>query len=163
MAFKRILLSQGKCALVDAEDYEWLIKKKWYADNTNRKIWYAKTNLSHAGGAKKATAYMHRIILNPPKGMHIDHINHDTLDNRRSNLRICTAGQNRANEIKRDGFTSKYKGVSRCKQTGKWCVFIKINRKNRNLGRFPTQKEAALVYNKEAKKLFGEFALLNIL
>lgn len=83
----------------------------------------------------------------------LDHKNRNRADNRIKNLRVCNHSQNLGNSGPR---VHKYKGVTLCKQTGRWRAQL-----NGHLGRFDTIEEAALVYNAAAKKHFGKFALLN--
>lgn len=100
----------------------------------------------------------------PKKEMNtVDHINKDKLDNRRSNLRICTQKQNggNASKAKTRKFTSKYKGVYFDKERNKWIAKIKRNHRNIWIGRFDTEKEAAKAYNIQARIIFREFAELN--
>ena len=92
---KKIELSKGKCALVDNEDYERLMQYKWCASKT--KIGYYSIRKDYTSGKQK-TILMHRIIMDCPKGMIVDHINHNALDNRKENLRICTNSQNLMNQ-----------------------------------------------------------------
>lgn len=107
---------------------------------------------------------LHRRIMNPPDGMTVDHINHDTLDNRKKNLRICTRSQNNWNRnYKVATGTSKYKGVYFEKERNRWVFEINIHNKKYDRKRFKTEKEAALAYNRVAKVLFGEFACLNVI
>ncbi len=113
------------------------------------------------GGPVSVRDYLARIIMNAPKGMVVDHVNGDPSDNRRINLRVCTIQQNRMNEKKRPGKTSKYKGVHFHRLRNKYVAQIKVNKKKSYLGIFKSEKEAALVYDDAAKKLFGEFAYLN--
>lgn len=151
----KILLTQGKVALVDDADYEWLSQYKWCAcrqHGGNR--WYA------ISGAKPQLL-MHRLILNPSQGMETDHINHEGLDNRRFNLRACTHQQNQYNRIPQKGGTSQFKGVYWYKQYKKWQVQLCINGNRLFLGYFKKEKDAARSYNKAAFKHFGEFARLN--
>jgi hypothetical protein len=100
---------------------------------------------------------MHRLIMNAPIGYDVDHINHNGLDNRRCNLRVCTRTQNQANSKPRKK-SSKYKGVSWSNSENKWRAFIRINGKGKTIGRFDSELDAAEAYNNEAKKCFGEFA-----
>ena len=105
---------------------------------------------------------MHRQIMNAPKGIVVDHINRNGLDNRKANLRFATVSQNNWNS--RKGFncgSSKYKGVSWSKDKKKWAVWLSVNKKNKQFGYFDDEKEAARVYNEVAKKHRGEFAVLN--
>jgi len=151
----RIPLTQGKFALVDDSDYEWLNQWKWCAcrqHGSNR--WYAMR------GARPQIL-MHQLILNPPKGMESDHINHDGLDNQRSNLRVCTHSQNQHNRSLQQGGASQFKGVYWYKQYKKWQVQLGINGNRIFLGYFKKEIDAAKAYNKAAIKYFGEFARLN--
>jgi hypothetical protein len=100
--------------------------------------------------------YMHRAIAGAGKGVTVDHIDHDGLNNRKSNLRECTYSQNAANARKGPGYTSKHKGV--CWHAGKWEAFIRCRDKHLYLGRFATEEEAATAYAIAAKDMFGEFA-----
>jgi len=95
--------------------------------------------------------------------MEVDHINGDRLDNRRANLRIVTKQQNRQNIGKQSHreMTSRYKGVVQHPKTLRWRAIVKTGGKQRHLGYFATEHEAALAYNTAARELFGEFARLN--
>ena len=99
---KYIPLTQGKLAIVDDEDFEWLSQWKWHF---NRKKYAART-INHSG-----KLYMHQVILNTPKGMLSDHRNGNGLDNRRKNLRACNVQQNKANSRLPKNNTSGFKGV----------------------------------------------------
>ena len=156
---KHIKLTQGKYALVDDEDYSELIKYKWYA-NHRHGIWYAYTNIRT--GKSRITISMHRFLLNPPKGIQVDHRDHNGLNNRRTNIRICTHAQNIQNQRRKQGSkTSRYKGVFWNKKESYWYVQIKQNGKKLNLGSFLNEIEAAKIYDKKAEELFGEFANTN--
>lgn len=145
---KLIPLTQGKFAKVDNEDFEELKNINWVYNNK-----YAR-NIK--------AGYMHRLIINTPINMDTDHINHDTLDNRKSNLRICSRSKNNMNTISIDvNKKSIYKGVTWFKRDSKWKSQIMINYKNIHIGYFSSEFEAAKAYDKKAKELFGEFALTN--
>ena len=145
---KFILLRNGAIALVDDEDYDYIKQRKWSLNNT--------------GYATSSLGFMHRVIIGTPTGMCTDHINHDKLDNRKSNLRICTKSQNQGNlKIITRKKSSKYKGVSWCKKAQRWMVKINDNGKQRHVGVFKSEIEAAKRYDKEATLVFGEFALIN--
>jgi hypothetical protein len=144
-------------ALVDDEDYNKLSKYKWHYERG-----YARRS-QYIGGGRKNTKIkhirMHQDILG--KAEHIDHINHNGLDNRKENLRKCTRSQNFANRKKYANNKSGYKGVS--KHGDKWQADIQINGKGKYLGIFKTKEEAAIAYNTAAKSLFGKFAYLNVI
>ncbi len=146
---KHIPLSQGKFAIVDDEDYDYLMQWKWYANKMGN-TWYA-TNYNKGG--------MHRLIMKYPKGLQVDHINHNGLDNRRCNLRICTKQQNEWNRLPNCNAASPYRGVQ--KMRGKWAANIRFNGKLIYLGVFASDTEAAKVWDAKAKELFGEYAYLN--
>ncbi len=145
---KEISLTQGKVALVGDEDYEELNASKWCA--VKRKGgWYA---MGRTG------ILMHRVILEAPPGVQVDHRNHDGLDNRRKNIRLCTSSQNNANRIKKPGCSSTYKGCSWCKARRKWQAYIYVNYKRIFLGYFAKEIEAARAYGQAALEYFGDFA-----
>jgi hypothetical protein len=152
---KEIKLTQGKVTIVDAEDYDFLSQWKWYCDGGG----YARRN-SPRGDGKRVAILMHRFILDAPKGVEIDHRNRDTLDNRKSNLRLCNREENCRNKKKHSNNRSGYKGVSR-HNDGRWQAEISVSGQKKYLGRFDTKEEAAKIYDKEALKHFGEFAYLN--
>jgi len=158
---KEIPLTQGKVALVDDEDYEYLIQWKWYYLKNNYNSGIAVRSI-YSSLLKRTTGCirMSRELLKAPNGIEVDHINHDTLDNRRRNLRLATAQQNMRNR-RPQRHSSKYKGVSWNKRRQTWRVQITINRNMKTLGYFKSETEAATTYNKAAIELFGKFAWLN--
>jgi hypothetical protein len=149
---KLIPLSRGKFAIVDDEDYEFISQHKWHASTMG----YAVRNAFKRLGERKMV-YMHREIIKPPDGLYVDHINHDTLDYRKTNLRICTLSQNQHNRYVPRNNTSGYKGVRWNK--GKWEARINKDGKTTNLGRFANIEDAANAYKKAEVELFGEFAI----
>lgn len=167
---KEIKLTQGKVALVDDSDYEWLSKHKWFCQHG-----YAARNVRLNGA--RSTKRMHQLIMNPPLGMVVDHIDQNKLNNQRSNLRLCVPRQNFRNKSKQaNGNTSKYKGVhvvTRYKQFPNYTwqrsyykAKITPDRNNTPITKlFPYTPEgelaAAIQYNEWAKEYFGEFACLN--
>lgn len=137
---------------VDDEDYDSISKMNWHVSKQRNSL-YAFTRLL----GKKTS--MHRIIMQPSIGMFIDHINHNGLDNRRCNLRVCTNSENIRNSRSTIGSRSKYLGVSIRKN--KIHSYITYNRKQIYLGVFEDEVSAAKAYDIKAKELFGEFANLN--
>ncbi len=123
------------------------------------------------GQPKKRIGALSRLIMNAPNGMQVDHINHDTLDNRRSNLRICTRSENRRNGRKQLQSKYQYKGISYqsrgtyngsrgggCKR---WRAYTRVIGKRMWFGYYSTEIEAAMAYNRNVARLFGEFACFN--
>ena len=155
-SFCRIPLTEGKYAIVDAEDYGELRKFDWYYTHH----YYAATNEIIDDSGKRKPSVMHRKIMKAAKGLIIDHINRDRLDNRKANLRIATQNQNACNKETRP-HTSKYRGVSFHKALRKWQVYINHLNKRIYLGVYADEVEAAKVYDEAAKKYHGEFAMVN--
>ena len=161
---KKIKLTQGKEALVDDEDCEMLMEHKWCAQQKGNDNFYVVRNSPRDSNGKQKTIYMHRVITNVPKGKQVDHINGNTLDNRRENLRTCTRSQNQMNRGRTKNNKSGYKGIYYAKDKPRfkpWQAQIKHNKKTIYLGYYKTKEEAALAYNKKAIELFGEYAKLN--
>ena len=104
---------------------------------------------------------MHRQILEAPKGVWVDHIDGNGLNNRKSNLRLCSATENACNRRPVPNCHSRYKGVSWHKRQKKWAVRIAKRGKGIHLGSFDDEIEAAVAYDRKAEVLFGEFAYLN--
>lgn len=146
--YKEIKTKNGDVIKVDSSDYDYLIKFKWSLIGKG----YA---YNHKLGM------MHRIIMNTPKELQVDHLNKDKLDNRKLNLRNCTNKENSHNTEGSKKSTSKYKGVSWCNTRGKWSSQIVHNGINLFIGRFNTEEEAGRAYDAKVKELFGEYAHLN--
>lgn len=150
---KYIQLTQGKHAIVDDGDFEFLNQWNWIY-----------THYGYASRNKKGI-YMHRVIMNAPKGVEVDHRNGNKLDNQRCNLRLATKAQQQMNAVKRkrNKVTSSFKGLTRYRVTGgyKWSVTIKINKQNVYVASFDTEHHAALAYDLWAHDVYGEFAKPN--
>ena len=153
---KEILLTKGRISLIDDIDYEYISKYKWCVNNNGR---YAVRNQQEGG--KYKTVLMHRQIINPSIDKDIDHINGNGLDNRRSNLRICSDSQNQMNVGLKKSNRSGYKGVDWDIMRKKWRAMIRINGVKKNLGCFDKKEEAARAYDEAAKKHHGEFSRTN--
>lgn len=157
---KFIPLTQGKFAIVDSEDYEKLNKWKWHYSSHGYARRFQHISWDNINKIQKGTQlFMHRLILNAPKGKDVDHINGDRLNNQKSNLRICNRSETCQNRgIRRDNKV----GIKGVKKSGnKWEAYIKVNQKTKSLGVFIDKLDASKTYNEGAKKYFGEFARLN--
>lgn len=153
---KLIKLTLGKFAQVDDEDYDYLNQWRWYA----KKSWntfYARRQTIIDG--KRVTIIMHRLIMNTPSDLQVDHIDHNGLNNQRNNLRNCT---NQQNSLNRNLYkeSSKYLGVRYCDSGKNQGLFTAHMRPYLHLGFFKTEEEAMIAYNNMAVKLFGQFANL---
>jgi hypothetical protein len=146
---------------VSSEDYDLLLGYTWYLDGHG----YAQTSILKAGRIRMDTPGrtllgMHRLVMGLQYGdkRQVDHINGNTLDNRRENLRVCTQQQNMQNSKKRRTNTSGYKGVSWHKRDKKYRAQIRKDGKNKSLGCFDTPQEAHQAYCEASQELHGEFA-----
>ena len=154
---KKIYLSKqgwknkGKYTIVDDEDYEHINQFRWCFGNGG----YAITGNTEG---KPPRRIMHRVILNAPDDMEVDHINNDKLDNRRRNLRICSHKQNIWNNSTRSDNKSGFRGVGWYKPYKKWRVRITYNGKEYHLGYYNELSDAVSAYSKKAEELYKEFA-----
>lgn len=158
---KQIILSQGKFAIVDDADYDFLMQWKWTLSSYGY-AYRAERYRDSEGKRKQNSIWMHRVIMNTPLGMDTDHINGDRLDNTQANLRVVTRSQNNMNRISEKNTTSKYKGVFWEKRRKRWQAAISINKKLIYIGMFKDEADAALAYNLKAAEIFGEHAKYNI-
>lgn len=148
---REILLTQGKVALVDDEDYDFLMQWKWQAKHGSGTYYATKS---------RPCVAMHRLIMNAQEGEIIDHINHNGLDNRKENLRICTHKENCRNmKVKQN--VSGYKGVTFNQHNKKWEPCLRVNNKRLYLGLFTDIIEAAYAHDEAAIYHYKEFACLN--
>lgn len=152
---KTIQLTRGKQAIVDDENYEFLSQWKWCAHQGGRGIWYA---VRYENGP----IFMHGVVLGISPPHQADHRNHDGLDNRTENLRVCTRTQNQQNR-RGWGGTSEFKGVYWDSRRHGWRTQIVVNK--RKITRLFRGNEiaAARYYDQLASTHFGEFAVLNFL
>jgi hypothetical protein len=144
MAF---LVASGRIVLIDDRDLETLAPKRWI---------FHHGYIQFATG--RTTMLLHRVVMNAPKGIQIDHINGNPLDNRRENLRFCNPSQNRANSRRSPKNTSGFKGVHWDRKWGRWVSMIRVNGKKIYLGSSDDPAKAHKLYCEAAKEHFGEFA-----
>lgn len=162
---KEIVFKNGYSTLIDDDDYDRYMTKKW---NCNRDVhsgnYYVTTQvkvLRYGKWVYRKFSLAEFIIGTPPVGMEIDHINRISTDNRKENLRFCTHQENLRNRRKHKNCSSPYKGVTK-RYDGCYAQIV-IDRKCHHLGKFKTEKEAALAYNDYALKHYGEFASINVI
>jgi hypothetical protein len=162
---KLLPLTKGYHAMVDDDDYYWVSQFNWQAIELNGAI-YARRNKKK--GILKSNEpyeiYLHRVIMKcVDKEKVVDHIDHDGLNNIKSNLRICSKDDNKIYTTSHKNSSSKYLGVSYDRARNKWNAQLKYNGQRILAKRYNTEAEAAEAYNLIAKKHFGEFANLNII
>lgn len=148
------LVGGGQC-LVDAEDLPRLLPLPWYTLRTARGEyvrWQAKS-----GGVVKHLM-LHRFLLNASAGTVVDHINGNTLDNRKANLRLCTNAENCRNSVRPKSNTSGHKGVTWDKRRGCWRAYTSVNRKQIHVGRFKDFAEACAAADAARLHIHGDFA-----
>ncbi len=151
---QRIPLTNGSdFARVDDVDYAFLMQWRWRRNNKG----YAVRDEIING--KRVTFNMHRIILNAQRGQYVDHIDNDTLNNCRANLRLCTQSQNQANRRKHRNNTSGYKGVTR--RGDRWHARIEVRGRVIHLGYHDSAERASRVYDHAAMRFFGAYARTN--
>lgn len=157
---KQIPLTQGKYAIIDDKNFEWLNQWKWCAEKIGN-MYYAVRTIKIDG--KNIPQLMHRLILGLVRGdgKLTDHRNHNGLDNYIKNLRICNNSQNHHNQLPTLNAKSKYKGVGWFKRGKKWCARIYTNGKHYHIGYFDNEIKAARAYDKKARELFKEYAYTN--
>ena len=154
----KIPLTKNQFAIIDVEDLDIVKDILWLGKwNKGTSSFYASTNIVKENGMR-STIDMQRMIMNNPKGMFVDHINGNTLDNRRSNLRLSTISENSMNRKKKSTNTSGYTGVHKVKD--KWIARISTSSGRISLGTFDTSQEAYAAYCAAAIKHYGEFARL---
>jgi hypothetical protein len=156
-SWKKISLTQGKEAIVDADDYDRVSALRWYFQKHKSGSGYAAR--TEWNGGNRYAVLLHRFIMMATTEQRVDHKNGDKLDCRKSNLRLATQMQNCQNRRPHRGSSSKFKGVSRLGK--RWLASITATGKKHNLGIFKTEDEAATAYDNAARLHHGEFARFN--
>jgi hypothetical protein len=155
---KEIQLTRGQVALVDDADYTWLNQWKWFAQKFNNTFYAARTR-SETETITRGIILMHRVIMETPDGMQVDHINHNGIDNQRFNLRNCTQQENLWNREPKKG-KELPKGISIIRGT-KYRARITVNYKEIHLGHFDELEPAIEAYQKASEFYFGDFRYKN--
>jgi hypothetical protein len=152
-AVRYIGLTKGMFAIVDAEDYEWLSRYSWVTALSGGKLYAAR----HEKGKR---IFMHREIMHAPKSQVVDHIDGNSLNNPKVNLRLCSCSENNCNR-RPTGKTSGYKGVSRYKRSNLWRSTASYKGKSVHVGYYEDEIEAARASDHKNVELHGEFAYVN--
>lgn len=152
--------------VIDKADESKFDQHTWTASNNGKGRLYVLRTVWNGTGKKQGKVYLHRFLTNAPTGQIVDHINGNSLDNRKCNLRVGTRVENNmnrpANKTRRGRpTTSPYKGVSWDKRRNKWAARIGHNYKSICLGYFDIPEDAARAYDSKARELFGECAYQN--
>lgn len=149
-------LGRGGVALIDALDASLVGRWSWRGVQKSN-TYYAKRSMRIAGSSKSSTQSMHRLIMNPPEGMVVDHINGNGLDNRRSNLRVCTQGENlRCKKVVKS--STGVRGVSLTRNGERYVAQCSLNGRSKVIGVFDTLAEASEAYYRRAREIHGDFA-----
>jgi hypothetical protein len=171
-SYRYIPLTKGQYAIIETEFYERIMQREWTINGTERYGFYAVSFLPKSERVGSETLlYMHRLIMGlaPDDPREVDHVLHNTLDNRRfvdgkENLRIATREENQHNRVRNKNNTSGYKGVRYYEYPGqgrgRWLARIMVNGKHKHLGYFDTAEEAYAAYCEAAKLYHGKFACL---
>lgn len=151
------LKTNGGDVLIDTEDLVKILPfNVWRV--TKRGDVCSQSSVRINGKDVITTTKLHRLVMDAPKGKVVDHINHNRLDNRKSNLRICTFAENGKNLSLKKNNTSGVAGVCWDKSRKKWSAVIKVNYKPIHLGRYKEFNDAVKVRKEAELKYFGEFA-----
>lgn len=143
--------ANGRTAIIDEGDYNLVSRYSWCLKDKDYVVGWANGRVTR----------LHRFLLDAPDDMCVDHINGNTLDNRRANLRLATNSENLRNRGAQRNGSSGYKGVTYYKARGNWAACINVDRKSIFLGYHKTAIDAARAYNIAALTYHGEFAKLN--
>ena len=150
-----LTLTKGYTAVIDAADAETVGQYAWQALVGSNGVYAYRKGYS---GGKHKNVYLHRVLMDAPADLHVDHADGEPLNNRRENLRLATRAENMRNMKRRRDNTSGVKGVNWSKHNSKWAAGIKHNGKRHFLGYFDNAEEAHAAYLQAAEELFGDFA-----
>lgn len=162
---KKIRVGPERFTIVDDSDFELVARYSWqsYLHHGNFVVHRPRRDFDPQGLGLPRKIYLHRFLMNAQKGQIVDHIDGDSLNNQRSNLRFCDYSGNSSNTSSRLGSSSRFLGVSRSRTPNRWVAQYEFNYKNYHIGVYDSEKEAALIYNVAASFAFREFARLNVI
>lgn len=147
-------LGKDKFFQISPRDYPLIQKHTWWIQTSKK--FYVRTSIH------KKYIFLHRLLLKPTRDQEVDHINGDSLDYRRENLRICTHQQNRWNTSKRKDSTNKYRGIHFDKRSKLWRARIQANGIRHYSGYYKSEEAAANAFNLMAIAYHGKFAKINL-
>lgn len=144
--------------IVDDADFGWLNQWIWSLHSNGRVYRHVSK------GGRSTMPLIHRVIVGATSpSIEVDHINGNPLDNRRENLRLCTRKENARNRRKSRNCSSRFKGVSWNQRSQKWHAYIYVGDRQRNLGKYDDENQAAQAYDKAARELHGDYAKPNFI
>ena len=159
--YVKVTTTNGVSFIIDYEDYHRSVADDihWYVHNNTS----AKSDEKYVISRRKKTdnceeIKLHNYIMNPPDYMIVDHIDGDTMNNTRDNLRIVTQQQNSWNRAVAINNTSGVKGVSKVKRNNKWIARIGYNGKRIVIGTFDNYDDAVEARLTVEKELYGEYS-----
>lgn len=150
-------LGENRTLIVDACFAPLVIPYRWIV-HPGGAVFCNPPKRDHPAQPGKKLVLIHRVVLNAPDGVEVDHQNRNPLDNRLANLRPCGRAESNWNSPRRANNTSGFKGVNFNKESGKWVARIMCHRKSHYLGRYDTPEDAHRAYCEGAIRLHGEFA-----
>jgi HNH endonuclease/AP2 domain len=150
-------LTRGYEAIIDAADAAFVGQWNWFALPKTNTVYAARWGRE----GEPRTVRLHRVLLDPPQDLGIDHVNRNGLDNRRGNLRLATRSENMWNSAIQVNNTSGFKGVSWVKRDKKWAASIRVFGKTNYLGYFETAEQAHEAYARASAEMHGEFGRLS--
>lgn len=155
-----LITRAGQAYFIDDEDFEKIKNFSWHVIKSPYTMYVSAMKKEY--GKPYTAILLHRLVMGASKGMEVDHINGNGLDNRKINLRMCSQSQNQANRQKTSKhMSSKFKGVYWCKRQKRWVAKIDCNSKRHYIGSFVNETDAAVAYNKKSAELFGDFSRIN--
>jgi hypothetical protein len=159
---RTVQLTRGFSTLIDECDLPKLGGYSWNAKRFTSGIYAARNEHASKGSKnrKYRTLLLHRVLMDAPPGMEVDHRDGDKLNNTRSNIRLATHTQNQQNRRRCRGGSSRFKGV--LIHSNRYIeAYIGVEGKNLYIGSYSTEEEAARAYDAAAIEFFGEFAATN--